>query len=117
MYISAIIYSSKQPQQRKGIIIMKKQEFLNALVDHILFDSDIPGIDTDGMKKAIMASETRFTATIKECVPDDRGRLKRGIAALEYQTGIEPDEKSRAIFQQTLKQYRESLAKLEKDAN
>jgi len=49
---------------------MKKQEFLNALVDHILFDAEIPGFDTDEMKKSIRASETRFAATIKECVPD-----------------------------------------------
>jgi len=49
-------------------------------------------------------------------VPDDKGHLEKGIAALEYQIKIEPDEKSRAIFQQTLKQYKESLAKLEEDA-
>jgi len=50
-------------------------------------------------------------------VPDNRGRLERGIAALEYQIEIEPDEKSRAIFQQTLKQYKEPLAKLEEDTD
>jgi len=59
---------------KKGAIVMKKQEFLNTLVDHILFDSDIPGFDTEEMKKVIMASETCFTAKIREYVPDEEQR-------------------------------------------
>lgn len=47
-------------------------------------------------------------------IPKDKKKLKQEIEALEYLLQQECDEKSKEIYQQTLRQYKTALKKRQK---